>query len=201
MEKPADNQYPINELLKQRWSPLAFANKMVSSEVLNSLLEAARWAPSSYNEQPWSFIIATKENSTEYERLFSCLATGNQPWASLAPVLMISVAKLFFERNNKPNRHAFHDVGLAVACLTFQATEMGLRLHQMAGFDIDKACELYKIPAGYEPVAAIALGYPEDPNILPESLQPRELSDRIRKPINYFVFTGEWGQNSALVGN
>lgn len=201
MKKPAETQYPINELLKQRWSPLAFADKMVSSEVLCSLMEAARWAPSSYNEQPWSFIVATKENSAEYERLFSCLATGNQPWANLAPVLMISIAQLSFDRNNKPNRHAFHDVGLAVACLTFQATEMGLRLHQMAGFDVDKARELYKISEGYEPVAAIALGYPEDPNILPESLQPRELSPRTRKPINSFVFSGEWGQTSSLVSD
>ncbi len=199
MEKPAENQYPINELLKQRWSPLAFADKTVSSEVLLSLLEAARWSPSCYNEQPWSFIIATKENPTEYERLFSCLVAGNQPWANLAPVLMISVAKLSFDKNNKPNRHAFHDVGLAVACLTFQGTEMGLGVHQMGGFDVDKARELYKISEEYEPVAAIAIGYPENPDILPESLRERELSPRSRKPINSFVFTGEWGQTASFI--
>ncbi|NET45956.1 nitroreductase family protein [Okeania sp. SIO2B3] len=196
MEKYTENKYPINNLLKQRWSSLAFADKMVSSEVLLSLLEAARWSPSCFNEQPWSFIVATKENPAEYDRLFSCIVEGNQPWAGLAPVLMLSVAKLFFDKNNKPNRHAFHDVGLAVASLTFQATEMGLRVHQMGGFHLDKARELYKISQGYEPVAAIAIGYPEEPDILPESLRERELSPRSRKPINSFVFTGEWGQTS-----
>ena len=199
MEKPAKNQYPINELLKQRWSSLAFTDKMVDSEVLLSLLEAARWSPSSFNEQPWSFIIATKENSAEYERLFSCLVEGNQPWASLAPVLMLSVAKLSFDRNNKFNRHAFHDVGLAVASLTFQATEMGLRVRQMAGFHVDKARELYKISAEYEPVAAIAIGYPAEPDILPESLRERELSPRSRKPMSSFVFTGEFGNTASFI--
>lgn len=199
MKKPTDNQYPINELLKQRWSPLAFADKMVSSEVLLSLLEAARWSPSCFNEQPWSFIVATKENPAEYDRLFSCLVEGNQPWASLAPVLMISVAKLSFDRNNQPNRHAFHDVGLAVASLTFQAMEMGLRVHQMGGFDIDKARELYKISEQYEPVAAIAIGYLGEPEILPESLRERELSPRSRKPISSFVFTGELGQTASFI--
>ena len=199
MEKPTDNQYPINELLKKRWSSLAFADKMVSSEVLLSLLEAARWSPSCFNEQPWNFIVATKENPAEYKRLFNCLVEGNQPWATLAPVLMISVARLFFESNNKPNRHAFHDVGLAVACLTFQATEMGLRVHQMGGFDIDKARELYKISEQYEPVAAIAIGYPGELEILPESLQERELSPRSRKPMNSFVFAGEWGQTASFI--
>ncbi|NEQ77674.1 MAG: nitroreductase family protein [Okeania sp. SIO2C9] len=199
MEKPTDNQYPINELLKQRWSSLAFTDKMVSSEVLLSLLEAARWSPSCFNEQPWSFIVATKENPTEYDRLLSCIVEGNQPWASLAPVLMLSVAKLSFDRNNNPNRHALHDVGLAVASLTFQATEIGLRVHQMGGFHVDKARELYKISAEYEPVAAIAIGYPGEPDILPESLRERELSPRSRKPINSFVFTGEFGQTASFI--
>ncbi len=199
MEKPTDNQYPINELLKQRWSSLAFADKMISSEVLLSLLEAARWSPSCFNEQPWSFIVATKENPAEYERLFSCIVEANQPWAGLAPVLMLSIAKLSFDKNNKPNRHAFHDVGLAVASLTFQATEMGLRVHQMGGFHIDKARELYKISEEYEPVAAIAIGYPEEPDILPESLRERELSPRSRKPMSSFVFTGEFGKTASFI--
>ncbi|MEM1172497.1 MAG: nitroreductase family protein [Cyanobacteria bacterium P01_H01_bin.35] len=199
MEKPTDNQYPINDLLKQRWSSLAFIDKKVETEVLLSLLEAARWSPSSFNEQPWSFIVATKENPAEYERIFSCLAEGNQPWASLAPVLMLSVTKLSFDRNNKPNRHAFHDVGLAVASLTFQATEMGLRVRQMAGFNVDKARKLYKISAEYEPVTAIAIGYPGEPEILPESLRERELSPRSRKPISSFVFTGEFGKTASFI--
>ncbi|GGA19493.1 nitroreductase family protein [Okeania sp. KiyG1] len=199
MEKYTENKYPINNLLKQRWSSLAFTDKMVSSEVLLSLLEAARWSPSCFNEQPWSFIVATKENPAEYDRLFSCIVEGNQPWAGLAPVLMLSVAKLSFDRNNNPNRHAFHDVGLAVASLTFQATEMGLRVHQMGGFHVDQARELYKISAEYEPVTAIAIGYPAEPDILPESLRERELSPRSRKPMSSFVFTGEFGKTASFI--
>ena len=134
MPKVAETRYPIHELLRERWSPRAFADRMVEPEKLRSLLEAARWAPSSSNEQPWSFIVATKEHAGEYERLLSCLVEGNVRWAQHAPVLMLSVATLVFERNQKPNRHAFHDVGLAVENLIIQGTALGLFVHQMAGF-------------------------------------------------------------------
>lgn len=199
IDKSADTQYPINDLLRQRWSPLAFSNRMVEPEKLCSVLEAARWAASSYNEQPWSFIIATKDNQEEFEHLLSCLAEGNQEWAINAPVLMISVAKLFFERNGVENRHAFHDVGAAAAELAIQATANGLFIHQMAGFDVPKTRELYSIPEGYEPVAAIALGYQGDPQTLSERLQQREASPRSRKPLEKFVFSGAWNQASLLV--
>ncbi|GAC1470782.1 MAG: hypothetical protein NVS2B14_14920 [Chamaesiphon sp.] len=201
MEKPADTQYPIHELIKKRWSPRAFSEKMVEQEVLQSILEAARWAPSSFNEQPWSFIIATKQDRTEYDRLLSCLTESNILWAQQAPVLMISVAKHHFERNGKENRHAFHDVGLAVENLVIQAVELGVFVHQMAGFDIDKARELYSIPNGYEPVAAIAIGYLGDPQALPEQLRDRELAARTRKPLEAFVYTGRWGEASTLVSS
>lgn len=199
IDKSADTQYPINDLLRQRWSPLAFSNRMVEPEKLCSVLEAARWAASSYNEQPWSFIVATKDNQEEFERLLSCLAEGNQEWAINAPVLMISVAKLYFERNGVENRHAFHDVGAAAAELAIQATANGLFIHQMAGFDVPKTRELYSIPEGYEPVAAIALGYQGDPQTLSERLQQREASPRSRKPLEKFVFSGAWKQASLLV--
>jgi nitroreductase len=171
---------------------------MVEPEKLCSVLEAARWAASSYNEQPWIFIVATKDNQGEFERLLSCLAEGNQEWALNAPVLMISVAKLHFERNGKENRHAFHDVG-AAAQLAIQSTANGLFIHQMAGFDVPKTRELYSIPEGYEPVAAIALGYQGDPQILSEKLQQRELTPRSHKPLEKFVFSGGWNQASLLV--
>lgn len=199
MQKLAETRYPIHELLRERWSPRAFADRMVEPEKLRSLLEAARWAPSSFNEQPWSFIVATKEHPGEYERLLSCLVEGNVRWAQHAPVLMLSVAKLAFERNGKPNRHAFHDVGLAVENLVIQATVLGLAVHQMAGFHVDKARELFSIPDGHEPVAALVLGFPGDPAGLPEDLRERELAPRIRKPLESFVFTGQWGQPSPLV--
>ncbi|MDJ0845623.1 nitroreductase family protein [Crocosphaera sp.] len=194
MEKPAINQYPIHELIKQRWSPLAFDARPIEPTKIASLLEAARWAASCFNEQPWSFIVATQDNSQEYEKLLSCLVEANQKWAKNAPLLMLSVAKLTFERNNKPNRHALHDVGFAVGNLTLQAQSFGLFVHQMGGFDGDKARSLYNIPQDYEPIAAIAVGYPGNINQLDEDLKQRELSPRSRKPLTDFVFRGNWGQ-------
>ena len=199
MEKPAETQFPIHDLLRQRWSPRAFSEQHVEPDALRSLLEAARWAPSSYNEQPWAFIIATKQDQAEYARLLSCLVEGNIQWAQRAPVLMVSVARRSFEENGKSNRHAFHDIGLAVANLVVQATALGLAVHQMAGIFPDKVRELYNIPEDYEPVAGIALGYPGDPDTLPERLRQRELAPRSRKPIREFVFAGRWGQTSPLI--
>jgi nitroreductase len=199
MEKQAETAYPIHDLLRRRWSPLAFSNQPVDSEKLCSLLEAARWAPSCFNEQPWSYIVATKDSPAEYDRLLSCLVEANQEWARLAPVLMLSVAKLYFERNGKDNRHALHDVGLASENLVIQAMAQGIFVHQMAGFDLDKARQLYSIPERYEPVAAFALGYPGDPDALSDNLQERERGTRIRKPLDAFVFSGSWGQPSSLI--
>ncbi len=199
INKQADTQYPIHDLLRQRWSPLAFSERMVEPEKLCSVLEAARWAASSYNEQPWSFIVATSDNQAEFERLLGCLAEGNQEWARNTPVLMISVAKLYFERNGVENRHAFHDVGAAVTELAIQATGLGLFIHQMAGFDVPKAKEVYGIAEGYEPVAAIALGYIGNPETLSERLLQREQAPRTRKPLEQFVFSGSWKNASPLV--
>jgi nitroreductase len=198
-ERPAENQYPIHDLIKRRWSPRAFSAQAVEPSKLLSLLEAARWAASCFNEQPWSFIVATKENEKEYERLLGCLVESNARWAKHAPVLMLSVAKLNFERNAKPNRHAFHDVGQAAASLTLQATALGLAVHQMAGFDIAKARERFSIPEGYEPVAAIAVGYQGDAGSLPEDLREKELAPRTRRPLESFVFTGTWGETSPFL--
>jgi len=192
VEKQADTAYPINELLQRRWSPRAFSDKMVETDKLRSLFEAARWASSSNNEQPWSFIIATKDDENTYRRLFECLKEGNKKWAFRAPVLMLSVARLNFEDEGTPNRHAFHDTGMAVFSLVVQATALGLMVHQMAGFDVEKARTELKIPDGHEPVAMIAVGYPGDPDILPDRLKQRELLPRERKPIAEFVFSAEW---------
>ncbi len=200
MEKPADTQYPVHELIRRRWSPRAFSAKGVEPAVLRSLLEAARWAPSSSNEQPWSFLVATKEDNTEFNRLVSCLMEGNVLWAQHAPVLMVSVARSTFEEDGSPNRHAFHDVGQAVADLTVQATSMGLFVHQMAGFHPDKVRELYGVPKEFDPVAMIALGYPGEADSLPEKLKKRETAPRERKPIAEFVYTRHWGKVSQLVG-
>ena len=192
-------QYPIEEVLRQRWSPIAFSDQAVEPEKLRSVLEGARWAASSYNEQPWSYIVAIQDNPDEFSRLLECLAEGNQVWAKNAPVLMLSVAKLTFTFNGVENRHAFHDVGAASANLAIEAAAQGLFIHQMAGFDVPKAKETYGIPDGYDPVAAIALGYLGDPQILSESMQQRQSAPRTRKPLDQFVFTGHWSQTSSIV--
>lgn len=199
MDKLAETQFPIHDLLRRRWSPLAFADRLVEPEKLRSILEAARWAASSFNEQPWGFIVATKQDEPEWSRLLSCLVEGNQVWAKQAPVLMVSVVKLTFGRNGESNRHAWHDVGLAVGNLVVQATSLGLSVHQMAGILPDKVRELYGIPHGFDPVAGLALGYVGDPDSLPEPLRQREQANRMRKPLAEFIFSTRWGQGSPLV--
>ncbi len=199
MEKPADTDYPIHDLLKRRWSPRAFSDKPVAPETLRSLWEAARWAPSCFNEQPWYFLVATKQDRADYDRLLACLNEGNAAWAGHAPVLMVSVARTAFQANGEPNRHALHDVGQAVANLTLQATALGLFVHQMAGFFPEKVRRAFAVPEGFEPVAAIALGYPGDPTALPEKLRQRELAPRSRRPLADFVFSGRWARTSPLV--
>ncbi|HEY9824726.1 MAG TPA: nitroreductase family protein [Stenomitos sp.] len=195
-DKPANTQYPIHELLQKRWSPRAFSAQPISPQTLCSLLEAARWSASSFNEQPWFFIVATQSQPEPYQKLLACLAEANQAWANQAPVLMLSVAKLQFAHNNKENRHAFHDVGAAVASLSVQATAMGLFVHQMAGFDVNKAIEAFAIPATHTPVAAIAIGYPGNLLALPSDQRERELAPRTRKPLSEFVFSETWGNPS-----
>jgi nitroreductase len=194
MERLRDASHPIHDLLRKRWSPRAFADRPVEREKLLSLLEAARWAPSSNNEQPWSFIVATRDRPEEFARLLGCLVERNQTWAKAAPVLMLSVAATVFARNGKPNRHALHDVGQSVADLTAQATALGLFVHQMAGFSMDKARETYGIPGTHEPVAAIAVGYLGDPSTLPDDLRERELVLSTRRPVSEFAFEGAWGR-------
>ena len=200
-DKSANVSSSIELLLQKRWSPRAFSEQMVEPEKLCILFEAARWAASSFNEQPWSFIVATKDNRDRYDRLLSCLAEFNQLWAQSAPILMLSVAKLSFEKNGKENRHAFYDVGSALANLAIQATALDMFIHQMAGFDVEKARSLFDIPQGYEPVTAIAVGYPGDSQTLPEKLYQREVAPRTRKPLSNFVFTDSWGKTLPLVVN
>ena len=192
MEKPAEVAYSIHELLQRRWSPRAFSDRMVEPEQLQSLFEAARWAPSSNNEQPWHFIVGTKADPAAHDRLVACLKEGNRKWAFRAPVLILSVARLNFEDEGPPNRHAWHDTGMAALSLCLQATALGMVAHQMAGFEIEKARTDLGIPAGYEPVAMIAVGYPGDPATLPDYLRERELKPRERKPVTEFVSDGTW---------
>lgn len=195
MDKPAETQRPLHDLLKRRWSPRAFSEQPVGPDVLLTLLDAARWAPSSSNEQPWRFVVATREEPAAYDRLLACLAEGNRKWAYRAPVLMMSIAHMDFEEDGRPSRHAFHDVGLATENLLLQGTALGLVAHPMAGFDTEKARADLKIPSGYEPVAMVAVGYPGELSVLPDYLQQRELKPRERKPLTEIAFSGQWGHS------
>lgn len=197
MEVFAD--HPVHELITKRWSPYSFDSRSVTDEDLRSLFEAARWAPSSYNEQPWNYIVAKKENPEEFQRLLSCLVDGNQVWAKAAPVLALGIAKLRFARNDQPNRAAIHDLGLAAGNLVVEATARGLWVHQMIGILPDKAREIYAIPEGYEPLTGIAIGYAGDPRALPEGLRDRDLARRPRKPLKEFVFSQTWGNVSEII--
>jgi nitroreductase len=181
----------IHDLLARRWSPRAFSPRSVEPAKLAQLFEAARWAPSSYNAQPWAFIMATREDAEGYNRLLSTLVDVNRQWAAQAPVLILAVAKLDFDHAARPNRHAFYDLGQAVADLTVQATALDLHIHQMGGFDAGAARGLFAIPKGYEPVAVLALGYQDEPLSDPAA--------RTRKPLADFVFSGSWGRAAAVV--
>ncbi|MCB0171233.1 MAG: nitroreductase family protein [Anaerolineae bacterium] len=201
MKRTAQTHHPIHTLLKDRWSPRAFSDKPVEPEKLLAVLEAARWAASAMNEQPWRFIIATKKNPAEFEQALSCLNEGNQRWAKDAPVLIFTIVKKTFTRNDRPNRAALHDLGLAVANLTLQATELGLHVHEMGGIQIDRIRETYQIPEDYEVVTGIALGYYGDIEQLPEDLQEREKGPRQRKPLSELIFTGTWAKPASFVKN
>ncbi|HVC92036.1 MAG TPA: nitroreductase family protein [Pirellulales bacterium] len=198
-QKRATTDHPLHELLARRWSPYAFADRPVPDDDLRSLFEAARWAASSYNEQPWSYIVATKVDGAEFERLLSCLVEPNQAWAKAAPALALGCTNLVFALNGKANAAAVHDLGLASANLTLEATARGLYVHQMIGILPDKARELYRIPDGVQPTTGLAIGYAADPNELDEKYRQRDVAPRTRKSLAEFVFGGEWGTTSNLV--
>jgi nitroreductase len=198
MYQIAPTQYPVHELIRERWSPRAFSDKAVAPEILQSLFEAARWAPSCSNEQPWAFLVGVKGDGDTFQRILGTLVEGNQVWAKNAPVLVIAVSQLAFARNGQPNRNAFYDTGAAVSQLTTEATSRGLFVHQMAGFDPRKAVEAFAIPNGWEPISVFALGYLGDPQTLPDTLRERELAPGKRKPLHEFVMSGSWGSTASF---
>jgi nitroreductase len=198
--KRAKTDHPILDLLAKRWSPYAFADRPVSEDDLRALFEAARWAPSSYNEQPWAYIVATKADPEGFETLLSCLVEGNRPWARHAPVLALGCTRLTFTRNGQPNAAAQHDLGLASGNLCVEAVARGLYVHQMIGILPDRAREVYKIPDDVRPLTGLAIGYLGDPSALPEHYRPRDLAPRTRKPLAEFVYGGGWGTASPVTG-
>jgi nitroreductase len=194
MHKPATTKYPIQAPIRDRWSPVCFTPKLIEPEILGSLFEAARWAPSSYNDQPWSFCIATRDQPEAFAAILGCLMEANQVWAKNASVLLISVAKLTSGRTGRPNRHAFHDVGAATMNLMIEAAARGLACHPMAGFDVAKARTVLSVPDTHEPLTALAIGYAAaDLSAFDEALRQRDESPRSRNRLQEFVFTGTFG--------
>jgi nitroreductase len=185
--KHAPAETGVADIILKRWSPRSFADKPVSSEDLTRIFTAAAWAASSYNEQPWRFLVGRKGDET-YAKILDTLIGFNQSWASSAPVLILTVAKKTFAHNGQPNAYALHDTGAASANLTLQATALGLHTHGMAGLDKDKARASFSIPEDFEIGAVWALGYLGDPTALPEQMQQMELAPRSRKPLPEFVF-------------
>lgn len=192
ISKEAVTDYPIHRLLKKRWSPRSFSNQSIDENTLYQLFEAARWAPSSYNEQPWRFIVARKDDEGAFTKLSQVVNEFNQNWALDAPVLVLALSKETFDATGRPNRHAEHDLGQAIAHLTFEATRHGLFVHQMAGILPDKARELYDISEDYKPLTMFAIGYKGDSDALPDKLAQKDKTPRSRKPLDDIIFEGEW---------
>lgn len=197
--KDARPDHPIEPLLARRWSPYSFADRDVPTEDLLAVLEAARWAASSYNEQPWRYILARRAEPEAFQQMLSCLVEGNQQWAQHAPVLLIGVAMLRFARNGKPNKAAVHDLGLAAGNLCTEATARGLNVHQMIGIVPGRVRQLYKVPDEAEPLTALAIGYLGDGSNLPESIAQRDAGRRDRRALSQFVFEQAWDHPASIV--
>lgn len=198
--KLAQSDHSLQALIRHRWSPVGFDRQRgIQRGTLLSILEAARWAASSSNLQPWRFIVAPRENQAEFRKVLSALAEGNQTWAQHAAVLMIAVAHKF-RKPDVINRHAGHDLGQAIAQMVLQALDHGVYVHQMGGFFPDKARELYQIPDEFEPYTAIAMGYrTTEIDHLSDVHQQRETAQRIRQSLNEMVFNGVWGKTADFV--
>lgn len=196
MHKPATTQVTIDATIAERWSGRAYdAAKPVSHEQVIALLEAARWAPSCFGDEPWRFVVWNKaDNPQAWQQAFDCLVPGNQAWVIDAPVLLLTCADTLFGHNQKPNRFAQYDTGAAAENLCLQAASMGLMAHQMGGFDADLAREKFNIPAQYTLMAMISVGYPADISTLSGDALARETAARARKPLAALFFDANWGQ-------
>ncbi|HQK38295.1 MAG TPA: nitroreductase family protein [Bacteroidales bacterium] len=172
---------PVNDLILQRRSALAFSSEPLDAETLASLFEAARWAPSSSNLQPWLFLYAQSQQTDLFQAILSALNEGNQIWAKDASLLIVTLARTVTEEKNTPNPYAWHDCGLALQNLLLQATYLGLAAHPMGGFDPKKLIDNLHIPPFYQPVTVSAIGWPGNPDQLPEYLHKRLSSPRTRK--------------------
>lgn len=197
--KKIETEAVIHELIASRWSGRAYdSEKFVSRENILSLIEAARWAPSCYGDQPWRYIIFDKAtNETAWQQAVDCLVEGNRAWAKDAPLLMLSVADSVLTQNGRPNRWGQYDTGAATENLCLQATALGLMVHQMGGFDSDKTRKLFSIPEQFTPMAMLTVGYQLVEDKIPEDVKEREYAERTRNPLGNNFFVGSWGNPVA----
>ncbi len=195
-DRKAITSVPIHDLLARRWSPRAFdPTRPVSREQLKVLLEAGRWAPSCNGDEPWRYLIWDKGRDPQgWQKAYDCLNENNRKWVKNVPLLMLSCAGSTFEATGKPNRWTQHDTGAASVSMALQAVALGLIVHQMGGWDVDKARAAFAIPAEYTPMAMIAVGYRTGPEILDEETKAKEMRPRARKPIAERFFEGGWGK-------
>ena len=194
MSKRAPAEHPIHDLIAGRWSPVVFSDAAPSPKEIRTLLEAARWAASCFNEQPWTYVVGVKGDDGAWHGLLDCLAESNQAWARHAPVLMLVAAARQFARSGKENRHAWYDAGQASATLAIQATALGFHVHQMAGFSAEKARTTFAIPDTHEPIACMAVGRIGDAAGADAALVSRDSAPRARKGIDEFVCGAKWGE-------
>lgn len=199
-DRLAKTRVQIHELLAKRWSPRAFdVERGVSREQLSALLEAARWAPSCNGDEPWRYLIFDRKRDPEgWQKAFDCLSENNRKWVKNVPLLLLSCAGSTFEHNGKPNRYGPHDTGAASTCLALQAAAMGLAVHQMGGYDAQKARAAFDIPEEYTPIAMIAVGYQASPDVLDEETKAKELRARSRKSLESHFFERSWGKGVEL---
>lgn len=199
MQKPATTQVAIHDIIAERWSGRAYdASIPVSQEQMIALLEAARWAPSCYGDQPWRLIVWDKNtDAAAWQQAFECIVPGNQSWVADAPVLMLGIADGLFNHNGQPNRFAQYDTGAAVENLCLQAQALGLMTHQMGGFDADKARAVFGIPDQYTLMAMISVGYAADSATFSAEVRERENASRSRRALGELFFSGRWGQPAA----
>jgi nitroreductase len=192
MKPPKPLITTIHPLLAKRWSPRSFTGEPVNDMKLLQLFEAARWSPSAFNEQPWHFIYADNRSAESFNSVHSCLNEGNQTWTKKASVLILTFAKKQFDRNGKENQHAQYDLGGAMANLTIQALDQGLFVHQMAGINREFIKEKYKIPTGWEPVTAVAIGFLADPDGVEEKHRANETATQKRNDIKEIAAMDKW---------
>lgn len=195
MDRTAPSDAPLSAGIATRWSPRSYLPDAVPDAALRRVLEAARWASSAYNEQPWQYLVTRKENEPEaHAKLLACLVPFNQGWAGAAPVLLLACARMNSASSGKPNRWADYDTGQASSAMAIEAATLGLQIHQMAGFDAAAARAAFAIPEDVTPIAAMALGKPGPASALTGQLAEREVAPRARKPGAEMFFAAAWGQ-------